>query len=150
MASPLYCPHCNSGLGAHDDARGGRCDTCRLVVGAGRARAQPDGESRPGGFMANAAKREEAAPVSAEAAWAALAEAAEQAGCRVERMRMTDYDKLVHEGAVDVTVAQILATFDSWKSARNGAREGLAADAAAEVAHGGSPAADDDLAAGVG
>ncbi len=125
MALPLYCPHCNSDLGAHDDSRGGRCPTCRLVVGVGRARDEPDGESRPGGFMANAAKREDAEPIAPGRAWSALRDAAEAQGCRVERMRMTDYDKLVRDGVVDVPVAQILATFDSWKAARSGARSGV-------------------------
>lgn len=115
----------------HDDSRGGRCATCRLVVGAGRARNEPDGESRPGGFMANAAKREDAEPVPRELAWAALRDAAELQGCRVERMRMTDYDKHFREGTVDVGVAQILATFDSWKAARAGA--GAAAGLSAGV-----------------
>lgn len=122
MAARLYCPHCNTPLTAHKESRPGRCPDCFLIIGAGRARPAPDGEPRPGRFMANTAKRVDAAPVSKEAGWAALREAAAMLCVRVERMRMTDYDMLSRDGVIDVTVAELLATFPSWKVARAGAR----------------------------
>ena len=114
----MYCPHCGGELPAHDDAKGGRCPSCRLVVGVGRARAEPDDEVRSGGFMANAARREEAEPVAPELAFEALRAVAEEVGCAVERLRMTDYDRAVRDGTAGPSVAQVLATFDTWKAAR--------------------------------
>jgi hypothetical protein len=122
----LYCPHCNGELGAHDDSRGGRCPSCRLVVGVGRARHEADDEVRTGGFMANAARREEAEPVAHHEAFAALQDVADDLGCAVERLRMTDYDKAVRDGFQGPSVAQVLATFDTWKAAR--AAAGVARD----------------------
>ena len=113
-----YCPHCNDQLEGHDDSRAGRCPSCQLVIGAGRVRAEPTGESRPGGFMANAAKRAEAAPVDPSRARAALCEVAARLGCRVQRMRMTDYDLQTRTDPSLPSVAEVLATFPSWKSAR--------------------------------
>lgn len=113
-----YCPHCSGELEGHDDSRGGRCPSCRLVVGAGRARAEALEEVRAGGFMANAARREDAEPVPEEDAFAALREVAATVGCAVERLRMTDYDRAIRDGLSGPSVAQVLATFDTWKMAR--------------------------------
>jgi hypothetical protein len=133
----LFCPHCGSPLRGHDDARGGRCQSCRLVVGTGRARTEADDEVRTGGFMANAARREDAAPVAEDAAFVALREVADKLGCSVERLRMTDYDKAVRDGTDGPSVAEVLATFETWKTAR----------AAAGEARGRSAATDDQAAA---
>lgn len=114
----MFCPHCGAELPGHDGARGGRCASCRLVVGAGRARDVADDEVRTGGFMANAARREDAAPVAVADAHAALVAVAETAGCPVDRLRMTDYDKAHRAGAAGPSVAEVLATFDAWKAAR--------------------------------
>lgn len=113
-----YCPHCGGELPTHDDRKGGRCPSCRLVVGAGRARDQPQDDVRSGGFMANAARREEAEPVARAEAFVALRAAAAELGCAVERLRMTDYDKAIRGGVAGPSVAQVLATFDTWKLAR--------------------------------
>ncbi len=118
MSMLVFCPHCGASLPAHDDLRGGRCRACRLVVGPGRARETSLDEVRTGGFMANAARREDAEPVDQEAAFLALGAVAAGVGCSVERLRMTDYDKAVRDGAVGPSVAQVLATFDTWKAAR--------------------------------
>ncbi len=114
----LYCPHCGGEMGTHDDRTGGRCPNCRLVVGAGRARDQPQADVRSGGFIANAARREEAEPVPVADAFVALRTLAAELGCAVERLRMTDYDKAIRGGARGPSVAQVLATFDTWKVAR--------------------------------
>jgi len=116
--SMLYCPHCGGELLAYDNAKGGRCPACRLVVGVGRARETSLDDVRTGGFMANAARREDAKPVPAEEAFLALGAVAASIGCGVERLRMTDYDKAAREGRVGPSVAQVLATFDTWKAAR--------------------------------
>jgi hypothetical protein len=122
----MYCPHCGGALAGHDDARGGRCESCRLVVGVGRARAEADDEVRTGGFMANAARREDAEPVAHQDAFSALQEVADDLGCAVERLRMTDYDRAVRDGTQGPSVAEVLATFDTWKAAR--AAAGVARD----------------------
>jgi len=116
--SLLYCPHCGGEMGLHNDRTGGRCPSCRLVVGAGRARQAPQAEVRSGGFMASAARREEAEPIAAADAFVALRALAAEVGCAVERLRMTDYDKAIRSGTAGPSVAQILATFDTWKVAR--------------------------------
>jgi len=139
MTLALFCPHCGGELVAHDDSRGGRCPACRLVVGSGRARETTLDDVRTGGFMANAARREAAEPVAEGKAFAALRAVAVDLGCGVERLRMTDYDKAVREGADGPSVAQVLATFDTWKAARAAAgialvRERLAAHAGAHDA----------------
>ncbi len=113
-----FCPHCGGELPAHDHATGGRCRACRLVVGPGRARAASLADVRTGGFMANAARREDAEPVDEEAAFLALRAVAAEVGCTVERLRMTDYDNAVRDGVDGPSVAQVLATFDTWKAAR--------------------------------
>lgn len=138
----LYCPHCGGEMGTHDDRTGGRCPTCRLVVGAGRAHDQPQTDVRSGGFIANAARREEAEPVPAADALIALRTLAAELGCAVERLRMTDYDKAIRGGAPGPSVAQVLATFDTWKVARAtagtqtavGAGRGVSAGALGSVA----------------
>jgi len=71
-----------------------------------------------GGFMANAARREQAAPVEQEAAFEALRAVAATQGCPVERLRMTDYDAAMRSDVRGPSVAQVLATFDTWKAAR--------------------------------
>lgn len=88
------------------------------MVGAGRARAEAQEDVRAGGFMANAARREGADPVEEEEAFGALREVAGTVGCAVERLRMTDYDRAVRDGLEGPSVAEVLATFDTWKTAR--------------------------------
>ena len=134
--NPLYCPHCSGELPHHDDVRGGRCPSCRLVVGVGRARDRADEDVRSGGFMANAAKREDADAVPEEDAFVALRAVAVEVGCPVERLRMTDYDKAVRGGLEGPSVAEVLATFDTWKVARVAA----GADRPGRIAVGGSGA----------
>lgn len=128
--SPAYCPHCGGTLTAYVPAVGGRCRSCRLVVGPGRARSEGATDVRTGGFLANAARREEAEPVAESAAFAGLRAIAADVGCPVERLRMTDYDAAIQAGAEGPRVAEILATFDTWKAARvaAGEREVLALD----------------------
>lgn len=136
--SLIYCPHCGGELTSHDDAKGGRCPSCRLVVGVGRARAEASQDVRTGGFMANAARREDAEPAEPAIAFRALRAVAAEVGCAVERLRMTDYDAAIRSGEPGPSVAQVLATFETWKAARAaaGAREPVQrrGDADADVA----------------
>lgn len=118
---PKFCPHCGAELPGHDARRGGRCPSCRLVVGVDRARDEADDEIRTGGFMANAARREGADPVAKDTALAALSAVAETLDTPVDRLRMTDYDKAHRDGAAGPSVAEVLATFDTWKAARTAA-----------------------------
>lgn len=118
----MYCPHCNGELNDHDDRRGGRCRSCRLVVGATRARSEPSGEALSSGFAANAARREEADPVEEAVAFTALRAVAQTVGVNVERMRMVDYDRASREDSSLPSVAQLLSTFETWKHARSLAR----------------------------
>lgn len=71
--------------------------------------------------MANAARREDAEPVAEAEAFLALRAVAASMGCGVERLRMTDYDKAVRQSEQWPSVAQVLATFDTWKAARTAA-----------------------------
>lgn len=128
--STTFCPHCGGEMLTYDHARGGRCTSCRLVVGPGRARTEPLDDVRSGGFVANAARREDAEPVPQALAFVALRAVAADVGCTVERLRMTDYDQAIRNGAVGPSVAQVLATFDTWKAARSAA----GAERGAEVA----------------
>lgn len=125
----MFCPHCNGELQNHDDVRGARCPSCRLVVGASRALAVPSGEALSSGFAANAARREEAEPVEEEFAFTALRAVADQVGVNVERMRMVDFDRASREDKELPSVAEILSTFDTWKRARSLARLPAAAQA---------------------
>ena len=113
-----FCPHCNSGLHGLDPACGSRCGHCRLVVGAGRALEEPGERPLIGGLMANAARREAAEPVLPELALSALRRVAETVGCNVKRLRMADYDTAARKDPDHPSVAQVLATFESWKHAR--------------------------------
>lgn len=122
----LYCPHCSGELRAHDDVHGGRCPCCRLVVGARRARVEAQDDVRIGGFMANAARREGVEPVAPEVAYGALRAVALAVGGPVERLRMTDYDAAIRAGSPGPTLAEVLATFDTWKAARAAAGAGRA------------------------
>ena len=116
--SPMYCPHCGGALTGYVPAIGGRCSSCRLVVGAGRARAEGAGDVRTGGFLANTARREGADPVAEGDAFVALRAVAAEVGCPVERLRMTDYDAAIRGGAEGPSVSAVLATFETWKAAR--------------------------------
>ncbi len=124
----MYCPHCNGELHDHDNLRGGRCPSCRLVVGATRALDEPSGEALSSGFAANAARREEAEPIEEEVAFSALRAVAEAVGVNVERMRMVDYDRASREDTSLPSVAQVLSTFETWKRARSLARLPRVAD----------------------
>lgn len=127
MALP-HCPHCllpMSGASAlPHPPTAMRCPHCRLIIGAGRARAEAsdDGDARSrgsaAGVLANAARRAQSEPGGVEEIVAALRTSAAQVGCPVERLRMLDYQH--HSGGDPElpSLATVLATFSTWKSAR--------------------------------
>ena len=119
MSEPqCWCPHCTTPLPDYDPVRGSRCKQCRLVVGAGRALGTSPATSLNGGFMANSARREAADPLPRNEVLLALHTVAADIGCLVQKLRMTDYDSAQRAGAVGPTLAEVLATFQTWKHAR--------------------------------
>lgn len=123
MSSSMYCPHCSGELPDHHQRGPGRCLTCSLLVGVGRAHTRPDPEliSSMSGLRANAAHREDADPLPRDEVTSALRCAAREVECVVERLRMSDYDRLTAEHPARPSVGQVLATFPTWKLARTAA-----------------------------
>ncbi len=127
----MHCPHCDAALGA-DWAleRTGRCPTCRLVVGAGRATAGRGGGSSlsgagtAAGILSGAARREDAAPGEPAVVADALCQAARLLGVEIGRLRMLDYQLMTERDPELPSLGVVLATFGTWKLARNsGARQ---------------------------
>jgi len=121
----MFCPHCDAALpAAWLRPRAGRCPTCRLVVGAGRATdRQGDGITLSGagtaaGILGAAARRESAPagdqPVVAEA----LRKVARTLGREVGRLRMLDYQHAAESDPALPGLSVVLSTFETWKLAR--------------------------------
>lgn len=126
-----HCPHCLLPISGADrlpyPAAAMRCPNCRLIVGAGRARAEAseDGDARSrgsaAGVLANAARRAQSAPGDAGAITAALCTIADAAGCSVERLRMLDYQTAAERDPELPDLSVVLATHSTWKAARSAA-----------------------------
>lgn len=117
----LACPHCEILLPTdwrEDDAA--RCPSCRLVIGPGRARpsAGRPGTGSASGVLVNAARRMEADPVEPELVLSSLQDAAERLGTPLKRLRMLDYAESTAGRDGEPSLAEVLATFSSWKRAR--------------------------------
>lgn len=102
-----------------------RCPNCRLIIGAGRARAEAvdeDGDARSrgsaAGVLANAARRAQSAPADVPAIVWALRACADEVGCPVERLRMLDYQQHAERDGAKPDLSAVLATFTTWKAAR--------------------------------
>lgn len=128
MPAP-HCPHCLLPLtggapGLPHPPAAMRCPHCRLIIGAGRARAEAsdDGDARSrgsaAGVLANAARRAQSEPGGVEEIGAALRKSAAEVGCSVERLRMLDYQQQSETDAAMPDLSAVLATFTTWKSAR--------------------------------
>ena len=123
MPDSLFCPHCLSVLQSSPQAMV-RCDACRLIVGPGRGLTAEQAKhsdvpiSASSGMLRNSAVRENHEPGDPEQVLAALRRAAEQLGCRVERLRLADYQHLSQADTAFPSVAEVLATFPLWKDAR--------------------------------
>ncbi|MDQ3632293.1 MAG: hypothetical protein M3417_13695 [Actinomycetota bacterium] len=119
-----------------------RCPHCRLIIGAGRARAEAsdDGDARSrgsaAGVLANAARRAQSEPGGVEEIGAALRKSAAAVGCPVERLRMLDYQQRSETDASMPSLSAVLATFTTWKSARAAAGAHPPAASVAEAASG--------------
>ena len=123
MSVPAYCPHCLSALPPSAPAMA-RCAACRLMVGPGRAltKAQARRSSVPvsasSGLLRNNALRADHAPGDPDQVLSALCRAAEHVGCRVERLRLADYQELCQADPAFPSAAEVLATYPRWKDAR--------------------------------
>jgi len=125
MISAMFCPHCDAALpAAWVRQQAGRCPTCRLVVGAGRATDQQgdgitlSGAGTAAGILGAAARRESAPAGDRQVVAAALCDAARTLGREVARLRMLDYQ---HAADADPTLpglGVVLSTFGTWKLAR--------------------------------
>jgi len=106
-----------------------RCPHCRLIIGAGRARAEArdDGDARSrgsaAGVLANAARRAQSEPGGIEEIIAALRKSATEMGCAVERLRMLDYQQQSERDQAMPELSAVLATYSTWKAARAAATE---------------------------
>lgn len=117
------CPHCSGALPESVRSTATRCPTCRLVVGAGRGVPddRPDTVSAGtnAGVKASAARRADLPPINPGTVIAALNRMIDETGSPSLRLRMVDYDALAARHPDDYpSLAQVLATFGSWKQAR--------------------------------
>jgi hypothetical protein len=123
-----YCPHCALDLAAdvelpYPQQTAVRCRHCRLVVGPGRAKASPEGAAGGRGAAAGryasearrAAKGGEAG--DPDAVLAAVRIVAEAVGRRPHEVRMLEYRELAEQRGDLPPLADVIATFGSWKSA---------------------------------
>jgi hypothetical protein len=100
-----------------------RCPHCRLVIGAGRARAESDGEhgarahGSAAGVVANAARRDDGEVLDRDVVLDALQEVAGDVGCPLDRLRMLDYQEAARDSTLP-RLADVIATFGGWKQAR--------------------------------
>lgn len=133
IASDAYCPHC--GLPVEQETGPSwplapvRCPHCRLLIGVGRARAQPGGE--PGtkgaaaGVLSRQARRDDAPDaVSRDEVVEAIRKVADELGTRPERLLMVDYQQRVDTDTQLPPLRDVFAHFTSWKRARRVAAEG--------------------------
>lgn len=134
-----YCPHC--GLAVEQEAGPTwpaapvRCPHCRLLIGTGRAKAEPSGE--PGtkgaaaGVLSRQARRDDedgADSVSEPDVLAAIRRVARELGTRPERLLMVDYQQRADTDEAVPPLRDVFAHFKSWKRARRIAADGAAAD----------------------
>lgn len=125
----MFCPHCDAALPATwARQHPGRCPTCRLVVGAGRATDQQgkgitlSGAGTAAGILSAAARREGAPAGDHPAVAGALREAARTLGSDVGRLRMLDYQHVADSDPALPGLGVVLSTFGTWKLARQHAR----------------------------
>lgn len=132
--SPVpHCPHCLLPIADGSvwpyPRQASRCPHCLLIIGAGRARdgGAQEGDARSrgsaAGVLANAARREQGEVQDTEVVSAALRAVAAQVGCPVERLRMLDYQQAAELDDELPGLANVLATFSTWKGARATAAE---------------------------
>jgi hypothetical protein len=131
-AAEAYCPHCGLPVEEAAGATGPvRCPHCRLLIGTGRALAEPSGD--PGtkgaaaGVLSRQARRADDGAgegVPEEVVLDAIRRVAEQLGTRPERLLMVDYQQLADADADIPPLRDVFAHFKSWKRARRMAADG--------------------------
>ena len=130
----VYCPHCSRPFAEAESEpapqKPTRCKHCRLLVGAGRGRPEPD-RGQPGaaaGLIANEARRAESSngaddDVGRARASAAIVYVASRMGVSPDRLTLTVYrEQLPREDSLP-TVTDIIQAFGSWKVAQDEALE---------------------------
>jgi len=105
-----------------------RCEYCRLVIGAGRARDVPEASefgarahSSAAGMLASSARRACGDVLDHERVAHALRRVASRQGCALDRLRMLDYETHAKSDSDLPPLADVLATFGGWKKARRAA-----------------------------
>lgn len=131
--SEAFCPHCH--LLVENDVKlpwppePVNCPHCRLLIAMGRARAEaPQKAGARGaaaGVFSSRAKRQPDGPaVAEEEIVAGIRRVADLMGDRPERLLMIDYQQRSAASPDLPPLADVLATYGSWKSARRAAAEG--------------------------
>jgi hypothetical protein len=141
MISAMFCPHCDGALPATwARQQPGRCPTCRLVVGAGRATDQQgdgitlSGAGTAAGILGAAARRESAPAGDRLVVAQALREAARTLDKEVPRLRMLDYQHAADSNPALPGLGVVLSTFGTWKLARLHAGDRTPSAAATDAA----------------
>jgi hypothetical protein len=142
----VYCPHCSRPFAEAErepaPAQPTRCPHCRLLVGAGRGRPEPD-RGQPGaaaGLIANEARRAETesddvpGDVDRARASAAIVYVSSRLGVSPDRLTLTVYgEQLPREDSLP-SVTDIVRAFGSWKVAQDKALQLRRSGAVAESA----------------
>lgn len=122
--APL-CPHCLAPVAAQVHPVAVRCDSCRLVVGAGRtvtaAEAAASGRitSTAATILSARARRETPdTPADPEVAARDVREVAAAVGVPPDQLRMLEYQAAWRRNPRLASLAQVLAAFGTWKAAR--------------------------------
>lgn len=123
-----FCPHCALDLASdvalpYPPSTAVRCRHCRLVVGPGRAKSSSagaaGGRGAAAGRYASEARRaaKGGAPSDPEVVLAAVRAVAGQIGRRPHEVRMLEYRELAETQSDLPPLADVIATFGSWKAA---------------------------------
>jgi hypothetical protein len=129
-AADAYCPHCHllieRAVGEKFPPEPLRCQHCRLLVGAGRARptpaAEPGARGSAAGVFAHEAKRSgNDREVSEEEVQKAICAVAEELGARPERLLMVDYQQRASDDDSLPALSDVFSVYGSWKRARRAA-----------------------------
>ena len=130
QGADAYCPHCHlqldSEVGENWPPQPCRCPHCRLLVGAGRARAEPSSEpgargSAAGVFAQQAKRSDSDHDVSETDVCSAIRKVATATGARPERLLMVDYQQTAADDRSLPPLSDVFAAFGSWKLARRAA-----------------------------
>jgi len=127
-----YCPHCflliESDVGSDWPPEPTRCPHCRLLIGEGRGKptadANPGARGTAAGVFAHRAKRDDVEKASPDEVCTAIRKVAGELGSRPERLLMVDYQQHASADPDLPDLADVFASFGSWKRARREAAAG--------------------------